>query len=151
MTDISESAESPERSDGRLSARPDWLVGLGLLAVLAGGAALRWRLLDVPLDRDEGEFAYMAQQMLRGVPPYEAAYAMKLPGIYAVYSVVLAVAGESIRGIHLGLLVAGAATTVAMFLLGRRLYDATVGLAAAAAFALLSTLPELTGSSAQVE
>ena len=151
MTDISESAESPERSDGRSSARPDWLVGLGLLAVLAGGAALRWRLLDVPLDRDEGEFAYMAQQMLRGVPPYEAAYAMKLPGIYAVYSVVLAVAGESIRGIHLGLLVAGAATTVAMFLLGRRLYDATVGLAAAATFALLSTLPELHGSSAQAE
>src|SRR5580704_16239398 len=77
-----------------------------LAIVLLAAAALRWRLLDVPLERDEGEFAYMAQQWLRGVPPYVSGYAMKMPGIYAVYALIFAVFGETSRGIHLGLLVA---------------------------------------------
>jgi hypothetical protein len=134
-----------------LSARVKRLVWLALLALIGAGAGLRWRLLDVPLDRDEGEFAYIAQQMLRGVPPYESAYAMKLPGIYAAYALVMTVAGQSLRGIHLGLLALGAATTGAVFLLGRRLYDSAVGLAAAGAFVLLSTMPQVHGSSAQAE
>jgi hypothetical protein len=150
MTDSLAPADSHVRGEPR-SAAAGWLIGLGLLAVIGFGALLRWRLLDVPLDRDEGEFAYMAQQLLRGVPPYEAAYAMKLPGIYAVYASVMWVAGESIRGIHLGLLVVGGATSAAIFLLGRRLFDAMVGLTAAAAFALLSTMPSVHGSSAQAE
>ncbi|MBX9787344.1 MAG: glycosyltransferase family 39 protein [Pirellulales bacterium] len=140
-------AEQPHGQGASLNR----LVALAVLGVICAGIGLRWRLLDVPLDRDEGEYAYIAQRMLRGVPPYESAYAMKLPGIYAVYAAVMSVAGESIRGIHLGLLATGAATTGAMFLLGRRLYDSSVGLAAAAAFALLSTLPQVHGSSAQAE
>ena len=54
------------------------LAAIGLLA-----AVIRLRLLDVPLDRDEGEYAYFGQLLLAGVPPYADAYNLKAPGIYA--------------------------------------------------------------------
>src|SRR5207244_12299100 len=37
--------------------------------IMVGAAALRLPLLDVPLDRDEGEYAYVARLLLDGIPP----------------------------------------------------------------------------------
>ena len=61
--------------------RSVWALCL-LAAVVLAAAAIRLRLLDVPLDRDEGEYAYFGQLLLEGVPPYAAAYNLKAPGIY---------------------------------------------------------------------
>jgi hypothetical protein len=59
-----------------------WIcLGLILLFMLA----MRIRLLPVPLERDEGEFAYAGQLILEGIPPYQLACNVKLPGIYAAY------------------------------------------------------------------
>ena len=94
--------------------------------------------MDVPLERDEGEYAYAGQLILQGVPPYRLACNMKLPGTYAAYAGIMAVFGQSARGIRLGLLLVNLATAALLFLLGRRLFDEPTGAAAAAAFALLS-------------
>ena len=118
-----------------VTQQDNWVYWLGLLGILAATIALRWRLLDVPLERDEGEFAYMAQQLLRGVPPYVSGYAMKMPGIYVAYAGVLTVFGESIRGIHLGLLAVNQCSIVLLFLLTKRLYGPLVGLIAAGSYA----------------
>lgn len=99
---------------------------------------MRLRLLDVPLERDEGEYAYAGQLILQGVPPYRLACNMKLPGTYAAYAAIMAVFGQTPRGIHLGLLLVNVATAVLLFFLGRRLFEDRTGAAAAAAFALLS-------------
>ena len=53
-----------------------WAIAL-LLVVLTVVTAVRVRLLDVPLERDEGEYAYVGQLMLQGVPPYQEVYTMK--------------------------------------------------------------------------
>jgi hypothetical protein len=112
-----------------------WLaVGLVLLFVVA----VRARLLDVPLERDEGEYAYAGQLMLRGIPPYQLVYNMKLPGAYVVYALFLALFGQTARAIHLGLLLVNGATVVLLFLLGRRWLGAFAGVVAAAAYALFS-------------
>jgi len=76
------------------------------LAVIVFGVvlAIRIRLLGIPLERDEGEYAYAGQLMLQGIPPYKLAYNMKLPGIYAAYAVIMSTFGQTILGIHLGLL-----------------------------------------------
>ena len=116
---------------------------LGLVVLTT--AVVRLRLLDVPLDRDEGEYAYFGQLLLQGVPPYATAYNLKLPGGYGAYAVVLWVFGQSPAGVHLGLLVANAAATVLLFALAARMLNATVGVAAAAAFAGLSLSPRLYG------
>jgi len=49
--------------------------------------AIRIRLLGIPLERDEGEYAYAGQLMLQGIPPYKLAYNMKFPGTYAAYAI----------------------------------------------------------------
>ena len=51
------------------------------LAVCLVAVFVRLRLIDVPLDRDEGEYALTAWLLTQGVPPYLAAYTMKLPGM----------------------------------------------------------------------
>ena len=38
--------------------------------------AIRLRLLGIPLERDEGEYAYAGQLMLQGIPLYKLAYSM---------------------------------------------------------------------------
>ena len=43
---------------------------LWLLLILAVVTAIRIRLLDFPLQRDEGEYAYAGQLLLQGVTPY---------------------------------------------------------------------------------
>ena len=75
------------------------LVALAVLFVII----VRVRLRDMPLERDEGEYAYAGQLILQGVPPYKEAYNMKLPGTYAAYAAIMAVFGQSPSGIHLGL------------------------------------------------
>ena len=111
-------------------------------------AAVRIRLLELPLERDEGEFAYAGQLLLRGVPPYQLAYNMKLPGTDAAYALIMAVFGQSTAAIHLGLVLLNAATIVLVFLLAKRLMDDIGAVIAAATFALLSVGPSVLGNAA---
>jgi hypothetical protein len=120
------------------------LVGLTILFVVV----VRVRLREMPLERDEGEYAYVGQLMLHGVPPYREAYAMKLPGTYAAYALIMAVFGQSAAGIHLGLALVNAASIILMFLLGRRLLGEAAGVTSAVAFALLSLSPSVMGLAA---
>lgn len=118
---------------------------IGLAAILIVVGTIRVRLLDVPLERDEGEYAYGGQLLLAGEPPFSGVYNMKLPGASMAYAGAMAVFGETARGVRLGLLVANAATIVLVFLLGRALLGTAGALAAAAAYGALSSSPALLG------
>src|SRR5882724_1971152 len=120
------------------------------LAVIVFGVtvAIRIRLLGIPLERDEGEYAYAGQLMLQGIPPYKLAYNMKFPGTYAAYAVIMSIFGQTIFGIHLGLLLVNSAAVALIFLLGRRLMDSTAGIAAATSYAVLSMSPSVLGLAA---
>jgi hypothetical protein len=72
-----------------------------LLAIL-GASAIRLRLVSMPLERDEGEYAYAGQLILEGHPPYERLYNMKWPGTYYAYAVIEAICGQSIAGFRVG-------------------------------------------------
>jgi hypothetical protein len=112
---------------------------IALLAVIVVFvAAVRIRLASMPLERDEGEFGYMAQLILRGEPPYTAAYNMKLPGIYAAYALILLLFGQSATGIHLGLLLVNVGTIPLVYVLGKRLLGTWVGIVACACYAAMS-------------
>src|SRR5436190_3306071 len=117
---------------------PRWLVCATLAIIVCATIAIRLRLLDMPLERDEGEYAYAGQLMLQGIPPYKLAYNIKLPGTYAAYALIMAAFGQTIRGIHLGLLLVNSVTIVLVYFLGRRLFGQICGLIAAASFAALS-------------
>jgi hypothetical protein len=99
---------------------------------------VRIRLLNIPLERDEGEFAYVGQLMLEGIAPYKMAYVIKLPGTAAVYALSMWLFGQTTAGIHLGLLLANVTAIVLVFLLAKRWFGAGVGLIAGATYALMS-------------
>jgi hypothetical protein len=122
-----------------------WLL---VLVVLVFIASVRLRLLDMPLERDEGEYAYAGQLILQGVPPYELVYNMKLPGTYYVCALGVAVFGQTSAGIHLTLLVANALAIVFVFLLGRALFGVTAGLVACASYGIMSLSPSVLGLAA---
>lgn len=119
-----------------------WLVAAGVFGLVI---AIRIRLLGVPLERDEGEYAYAGQLILQGVPPYTLAYNMKFPGTYAAYAAIMWIFGQTITGIHLGLLLVNIATIVLVFLLGRQLVNSVVGLTAGMSYAVLSVSPSVLG------
>src|SRR3989440_9682607 len=118
-----------------------------LLLVILFVMIIRIRLREMPLERDEGEYAYAGQLILQGIPPYQLAYNMKLPGTYLAYAAFLRTFGETPAGMHVGLLLANGCTTLMMFFLARRLYGTVAGVTAAASYGLLSTSEGLLGLS----
>jgi hypothetical protein len=110
--------------------------------------AIRIRLLGIPLERDEGEYAYAGQLILQGIPPYKLAYNMKFPGTYAAYGLIMSILGQTIVGIHIGLLLINAASIIMIFFIGRRLFGLPAGVVAAGTYAVLSLSPAVLGLAA---
>ncbi len=131
-------ASSPSRA-GRY-----WCLGLLAAALLTMGF-VRVRLLDFPLERDEGEYAYAGQLILEGVPPYRECYNMKWPGTYLAYAGAMAIFGETAAGIHLGVLCVTMGSALLVFLIGRRIGGEGMGAVAGSAQALLEMNPSMLG------
>jgi hypothetical protein len=131
-------AAAAERRRGGRNGAAQRVALLVVIVVIALVALVRIRLMDTPLERDEGEYAYAGQLILQGIPPYLQAYNMKFPGTYYAYALSMALFGETPRGIRLGLILVNAGTTLILFALGRRLFGSFGGVVAAVSFALLS-------------
>lgn len=139
---MTQSSVAPtERCESRHRHWVRWFVVATILLVVV----VRFRLLDLPLERDEGEYAYAGQLMLQGVPPYQLAGNMKFPGTYVAYAIIMAAFGQTPAGIHLGVLGVTASTAGMLFWLGRRLLDETAGLVAAGAYTVLAASPTILG------
>lgn len=129
----------------RRGSRGDRWALCATVAVLAAVAAIRLLLLNCPLERDEGEYAYAGQLMLQGIPPYQLAYNMKFPGTYAAYALIMAAFGQTPAGIHLGVVGVTTLTASMLYALGARILDRPAGFGAATAYALLAAQPKLLG------
>ena len=116
-----------------------------ILIIIIVIAIIRYRLLNVPLERDEGEYAYMGQLLLQGIPPYAEAYNMKFPGIYFIYALILAIFGQTHISIHLALLLTNAATIFLIYLLGKNLFDSLIGILSGTGYGILSLSPYFHG------
>jgi len=116
-----------------------------MVAALVLVAAVRLRLLNLPLERDEGEYAYAGQLMLQGIPPYQLAYNMKFPGTYVAYAVIMALFGQTPAGIHFGVLCVTTLTALMLSWLGKKILDSTAGIVAASAYAVLAASPAMLG------
>jgi hypothetical protein len=122
----------------RLGAYQRYWTFITLLIVILFTILIRLRLLEVPFERDEGEYAYGGQLILQGEYPYAKLYSAKMPGVYAIYAIIMAVFGQTQGAIHWGLLIINTATIFLMYLLGRKLLGQVGGVVAATAFAILS-------------
>jgi dolichyl-phosphate-mannose-protein mannosyltransferase len=134
----------PARYESLVRVTTWFVLGAAIIAVLW----VRIRLAGLPLERDEGEYAYGGQLLLLGIPPYKLAYSMKLPGTAALYGLIMSVFGQSIPAIRLGLALTNLATVGLVFLVGRRLLGELGGIASAASYSVLSLMPTVLGNAA---
>jgi len=109
-----------------------------LILVVIAVVMVRLKAAPVPLERDEGEYALMGQLILEGVAPYREAGNMKLPGTYYAYAAILALFGQTISGIHVGLMVVNLLTAGILFLIASRLLGRVGATLAVAAFLIMS-------------
>lgn len=131
--------------NNKLNTYAGWFL---LALVIAVVAYIRVRLLGVPLERDEGEFAYIADLVMKGGLPYKDVYSMKLPGIFYAYALILSLFGHSHTAIHFALLILNIITTLLVYFLGKRLFDHWTGIIAASCYVIMSLSPSVYGISA---
>jgi len=119
-------------------SRPTYVTYVFSALVLAIVVYARIRLLSTPLERDEGEFAYMGQLLLKGTPPFTDAYTMKLPGVSFAYALFMLLFGQTAAAIRIGLLVVNGFCIFQVYLLTRRLFEPSTALLSCASYAVLS-------------
>jgi len=125
---------------------------LVLFAVLLAVTLLiRLPDLGMPLERDEGEYAYAAQEIARGGVPYQDTFCQKPPVVFLWYLCGIALFGESVVAIHLAMVVAAAAASLCLYFLGRRLSGRTAGWSAAVFFTVAAAGSGYFGSAANTE
>lgn len=124
---------------------------LALLAIAFVAIALRAPVVDLPFERDEGEYAYIAWRWLAGDVPYRDAFDQKPPGIFAFYAAAFAAGGESPAAVRWAsqLWLLGALASVAV--LGARLANPAAGLAAAVMGVALTSDPSWLGNAVNTE
>ena len=116
-----------------------------LFLSLAFFAAIRFHFRDLPLERDEGEYAYMGQLLLQGVAPYKIAYTMKLPGTCMAYAAMMAGFGQTAGGIRIGMIVVTSLCAILVFLLGKKLTGLLAGTVAGVTYPFLAIRPGVLG------
>ena len=112
----------------------------------------RFSFLALPMDRDEGAYAYTAWRMSEGELPYRDVFDHKPPGIFLIYKAAIAVTDGSTVGIRLFTSIWAALTLAAVFAAGWSLFGRSGGLAAAFFFALFqsSVMLEAVNSNAEI-
>lgn len=151
---------------------------LALAAILLVVFLIRARLASMPLERDEGEYAYVGQLLLEGIPPYKMVYVMKFLGTHVAYACLMKCFGQTDTAIRWGLILINLLTAATLGALastlatqgrgGRLTFTATtdgaqpgatvphrefpnVGWWAACVFAVLSAAPSMLGITANAE
>jgi hypothetical protein len=125
------------------------LVSLALLFAFA--ALLRWNVAAIPLERDEGGYAYIAQRWLLGETPYVESFDQKPPATYVVYAAIQKLIGTSAAALHWGAQLFTFGTLALVFVLGARLHSPLVGLLAGGATAYLTIHPVFQGNAVNTE
>jgi 4-amino-4-deoxy-L-arabinose transferase-like glycosyltransferase len=132
-------------SDQPKASKPFHVHFFLLLFVLVAVFFLRLPLLDMPLERDEGGFAYIAKMMLGDKNLYTDLHDSKLPLLYIIYAVIIKLFGYNAIGIHLGLLVFNTATILVIYYYISSIFNRNIGLMTSILYAIQSLNPLMLG------
>jgi hypothetical protein len=119
---------------------------IGLLVL-----ALRAPLMDLPLERDEGDYAYIAWRLAHGEVPYLDWFDQKPPGVYVAYRAALALPGDASVAIRAVAALFSALSSIALFFLVRPLLGPAAATLAAILLGFLSADPMIQGPIANTE
>jgi 4-amino-4-deoxy-L-arabinose transferase-like glycosyltransferase len=108
-------------------------------------------LLRLPLERDEGEYAWAAEIWARGGLPYRDSFLQKPPGIILAYATFHGLFGGGPVAVHVALLAIYVATVLLVGALARRAAGPDAVLPAACCFAFGVSVPAFQGQAFNTE
>jgi hypothetical protein len=114
-------------------------------------SVIRYNLLEIPFERDEGAYAYLGKQVLLGKIPYVDFFELKFPFMYYSYALLVSLFGYDLIGLHLAFLVLNVSSIVLLFFIVARIFDNISGAIAAMALGLFSLSLYASGYTAQSE
>ena len=120
---------------------------LWLIAILGLSTLLRLAFLHEPFDRDEGQYATIAQTILRGGLPYRDAIEIKPPGTFYLYAMAIALFGATTEAVRIFTAFYSLLTIIAVFGVAHLIAGVRSGLCAALVYGVFSTFPLLQGTS----
>ena len=128
-----------------LFPRFTWIFSVGTLMLML---IARFRLLAMPLERDEGAFASIGHALWKGGQLYTTLFDNKPPLLYAIYGGFTHLLGYNATGVHAGLLVFHVATCVFLYLLVQAYFEKHTALLSVAFFSVFALLPNVFGFAA---
>jgi len=120
-----------------LKKQPDYYI-IFLWIMIGIVSMIRYRLISVPFERDEGEYGYIGNLFLHGIAPFKNAYSMKLPGTSFMYAILMSIFGHTNNGVHLGLLFLNAATMYFLYVSLKKIFNPFIGLTTASIYGLMA-------------
>lgn len=108
-------------------------------------------LLDIPLERDEGEYAYIAWRLDFNELPYRDWFNQKPPAVFWVYRAALVFPLDPISSIHLMAMLFTMASAIVLYFLIRYMLGRAEAFFCAAIFGVLSVDPLIQGTAANTE
>jgi hypothetical protein len=122
---------------------------MGFLVLVVLG--IRAPLMDLPLERDEGEYAYIAWRMDHGEMPYRDWFDQKPPGVFFAYRVAMAMPGDTVVNFRRVAAIFAAVSSVALFLFLRGFFGYPASILGAVLLAFQSADPWIQGAIANTE
>lgn len=145
---------SPRQTNVKTSAafgfNSYWFLGLMLLTLIVVLIA-RINLLEMPFERDEGDYVLAGRLLLDGAKPYIDFYEQKPPGLFYTYAFFTAIFGTGATALHFGIALITTISTGLLYLFVSRLINTTTAAVAGAAFAILTLAPGASGFTVQSE
>lgn len=125
---------------------------VALIAIIALSVWVRSLFVYELMDRDEGSYGFIAQEILRGGIPYRDAIEMKPPGVFYLYALAIKLFGATVSGVRIFTTIYSQLTLLCVYACARLLYGWKAGLLAALFFALFGSVPlmEANGSNTEV-
>lgn len=123
----------------------------GLLVLMAIIYILRSNFIDIPLERDEGDYALAGKLILEGVTPYVGVFEQKPPGLFYGYAIISFFFGTSVAAIKIGFVVVNMLTVTLIAFALKFLFNPLAAFIGAFTFAILSLNPYASGYSIQAE
>jgi hypothetical protein len=118
---------------------------LFFIVSLALSLYVRLRLLDIPFERDEGEYAYAGQSILNGMLPYRDFYNMKTPNAYFAFALIIKYLGHSAIAIRWATIGVNLANAFLVYKIAQTRLRANESIIALSVYLLLSLTYEAQG------
>jgi 4-amino-4-deoxy-L-arabinose transferase-like glycosyltransferase len=127
------------------------IVTILLTMIIILSVVVRLRFSAEPFDCDEGWYAYMGQEILRGSLLYRDLPEMKPPGGFYLYALGIALFGPTVLAVRLYSLFFSMTSIIGVFFVARRIAGTTAGMCGAFCLAILSASPLMLGGTTNLE